>query len=88
MFGFGKRKTPVEDDSTTEIATDSTDDSLTSRLAKTRRGLGDSMADFFLGKKSIDRDTLDELDHTEQPSVRLTSSTQIDCSRKAARDNR
>ncbi|UCB54463.1 MAG: signal recognition particle-docking protein FtsY [Thiotrichales bacterium] len=62
MFGFGKRKSPVEDVSTTEIATDSTDDSLASRLAKTRRGLGDSMADFFLGKMSIDRDTLDELE--------------------------
>ena len=27
-----------------------------------RRGLGDSMADFFLGKKAIDRSTLDELE--------------------------
>jgi fused signal recognition particle receptor len=62
MFGFGKRKKPVEDISTTEIAADSTADNLASRLAKTRRGLGDSMADFFLGKKDIDRDTLDELE--------------------------
>ena len=62
MFGFGKRKIPVEDVSTTETATDSTSDSLASRLAKTRRGLGDSMADFFLGKKDIDDNTLDELE--------------------------
>lgn len=62
MFGFGKRKTPVEDDSTTETATDSTADSLASRMVKTRRGLGDSMADFFLGKKTIDQNTLDDLE--------------------------
>ncbi len=62
MFGFGKRKTPVEDVSTTETATDSTADSLASRLVKTRRGLGDSMADFFLGKKTIDQNTLDDLE--------------------------
>jgi len=62
MFGFGKRKITVEDVSTTETATDSTSDSLASRLAKTRRGLGDSMADFFLGRKDIDRNTLDELE--------------------------
>jgi fused signal recognition particle receptor len=62
MFGFGKRKKSVEDGSTTEKPADSAADSLASRLAKTRRSLGDSMADFFLGKKSIDRDTLDELE--------------------------
>ena len=62
MFGFGKRKTTVEDHKTTESAADSISDDLASRLAKTRRGLGDSMADFFLGKKAIDRDTLDDLE--------------------------
>jgi len=62
MFGFGKRKIPVEDVSTTETVTDSTADSLASRLVKTRRGLGDSMADFFLGKKTIDQNTLDDLE--------------------------
>jgi fused signal recognition particle receptor len=62
MFGFGKRKQAVEIASTTETPTDSTTDSLASRLVKTRRGLGDNMADFFLGKKEIDRDTLDELE--------------------------
>jgi fused signal recognition particle receptor len=62
MFGFGKRKKPVDDASTTEQPVDSTTASLASRLAKTRRGLGDSMADFFLGKKNIDRDTLDDLE--------------------------
>ena len=62
MFGFGKRKAPVEDVTTTETVTDSTADSLASRLVKTRRGLGDSMADFFLGKKTIDQNTLDDLE--------------------------
>ncbi len=62
MFGFGKRKQTTGKGSTTESAADSISDSLASRLAKTRRGLGDSMADFFLGKKAIDRDTLDELE--------------------------
>jgi len=62
MFGFGKHNQSVETASTTETSTDSTSDSLASRLAKTRRGLGDNMADFFLGKKEIDRDTLDALE--------------------------
>ena len=62
MFGFGKRKKPVEEASTTETAADSTSDDLASRLAKTRRGLGDSMADFFLGRKTIDQNTLDDLE--------------------------
>jgi len=62
MFGFGKRKIPAEDVSTTETSIDSAADNLASRLAKTRRGLGDSMADFFLGKKNIDDNTLDDLE--------------------------
>ena len=62
MFGFGKRKISDEDVSTTETPTDSTADKLAARLAKTRRGLGDSMADFILGRKSIDQNTLDELE--------------------------
>jgi len=63
MFGFGKRKQPVEQDSTTQAAIDSDrGEDLAARLAKTRRGLGDRMADLFLGKKTIDRDTLDELE--------------------------
>jgi fused signal recognition particle receptor len=62
MFGFGKRKKPVEDASTTETAADSTSNDLASRLAKTRRGLGDSMADIFLGRKTIDQNTLDDLE--------------------------
>ena len=62
MFGFGKRKSTAEIDSTTDSAADSTSGGLAGRLAKTRRGLGDSMADFFLGKKAIDSSTLDELE--------------------------
>jgi fused signal recognition particle receptor len=62
MFGLSKRKTQLDGSSTTETSTDSTSDSLASRLAKTRRGLGDSMTDFFLGRKEIDRNTLEELE--------------------------
>jgi fused signal recognition particle receptor len=62
MFGFGKRKQSVETGSTTESTTDSTSASLASRLAKTRRGLGDNMADLFLGRKEIDREMLDALE--------------------------
>jgi len=42
--------------------TESTD--LTEKLAKTRRGLGDGMADFVLGKKELDSNMLDELETT------------------------
>lgn len=35
---------------------------LTEKLAKTRRGFGDGMADFFLGKKELDSTMLDELE--------------------------
>ena len=78
MFGLGKRKKPVETASTTESATDSTTGNLASRLAKTRRGLGDSMADFFLGKKTIDQSTLDELETSLlSADVGIESTTEI-----------
>ena len=37
---------------------------LTEKLAKTRRGFGDGMADFVLGKKELDSNMLDELETT------------------------
>jgi len=37
---------------------------LTEKLAKTRRGFGDGMADFVLGKKELDHHMLDELECT------------------------
>ncbi len=40
----------------------SPESSLSLSLEKTRHGFGDSMADFFLGKKSIDQSMLDELE--------------------------
>jgi fused signal recognition particle receptor len=67
MFGFKKRNqkntpevtaTPVETASPSE--TDTTDLSIS--LEKTKRTFSDGMADFFLGKKSIDNTLLDELE--------------------------
>ena len=88
MFGFGKRKTSVENGSTTDFAADSTADSLALRLAKTRRGLGDSMADFFLGKKAIDSNTLDDLEAsllTADVGVEATSEIIDDLHAKLSR---
>jgi fused signal recognition particle receptor len=78
MFGFGKRKTAVDEGSTTESAADSTSDDLASRLSKTRRGLGDHMADFFLGKRTIDRETLDDLEaNLLRADVGVEATTEI-----------
>jgi len=78
MFGFGKRKTAVDEGSTTESAADSTSGDLATRLSKTRRGLGDHMADFFLGKKTIDRDTLDDLEaNLLRADVGVEATTEI-----------
>jgi fused signal recognition particle receptor len=73
MFGFLKRKqkntpeataTSVES-STSGSASASTDDKaadLSQSLEKTKRTFSDGMADFLLGKKSIDSELLDELE--------------------------
>ena len=73
MFGFLKRKqkntpeataTSVES-STSGSASVSTDDKaadLSQSLEKTKRTFSDGMADFLLGKKSIDSELLDELE--------------------------
>lgn len=63
MFGFKKRKQtdktqPKPDSSTTE------EEDLAKKLSKTRRGFADGMADFLLGKKSLDSDMLDDLETT------------------------
>ena len=64
MFGFGKnKKTP---DSETEQATKDTSKGLFARLkqglSKTRRGLGDAIADLVIGKKAIDDELLEEIE--------------------------
>jgi len=48
--------------STAKSPADSSGADLSRSLEKTKRTFSDGMADFFLGKKSIDRDTLDELE--------------------------
>jgi len=74
MFGFKKRRQETADNATQ--ATDSHD--LASRLSKTRRGFGDNMADFFLGKKQIGQDTLDELETSLlSADVGLAASSEI-----------
>ncbi len=78
MFGFGKSK--KSDDKSIKPATVSNTDQkleavtktsnvsesskLAEKLAKTRRGFGDNMSDFVLGKKELDRNMLDELETT------------------------
>ena len=73
MFGFLKRKpknaatTDTADIPTTNASPekdDTTDDTtnLSASLEKTKRTFSDGMADFFLGKKSIDNELLDELE--------------------------
>lgn len=51
---------------------------LTEKLAKTRRGFGDGLADFLLGKKELDRDMLDELETTLlSADVGIEATTEI-----------
>ncbi len=97
MFGFRKNKpgaTPFAPDTSTLAAVrrDATDkpETLAARLLKSRRGLGDSMADLFLGKKKLDQNLLDELetrllsaDVGVQASGDIIGSLQQQLSRKA-----
>ena len=98
MFGFIKRKQKIAPE--TEIAAaktqptseDSTTD-LSHSLEKTKRTLSDGMADFFLGKKSINNDLLDELEtHLLSADVGIDATTTIidelqsNISRKAIND--
>ncbi|MDH3342639.1 MAG: signal recognition particle-docking protein FtsY [Gammaproteobacteria bacterium] len=63
---------------------------LTEKLAKTRRGFGDGMADFVLGKKELDSKMLDELETTLlsadvgiEASSEIIDSLQSQITRKA-----
>ncbi len=67
MFGFIKRKQKKVSETTnasTETQTPSEDSTadLSHSLEKTKRTFSDGMADFFLGKKAIDNELLDELE--------------------------
>jgi fused signal recognition particle receptor len=67
MFSFLKRKqknVPEADTATIEIQAPAEDSSadLSHSLEKTKRTFSDGMADFFLGKKNIDNELLDELE--------------------------
>ncbi len=98
MFGFIKRKQKIAPEA--EIAAakkqpqseDNTTD-LSHSLEKTKRTLSDGMADFFLGKKSINSDLLDELEtHLLSADVGIDATTiiidelQSNISRKAISD--
>lgn len=83
MFGFKKRRQETPD-------TPAEPQALADGLSKTRRGLSDNLADFFLGKKTIDRDALDEIetalisaDVGLQASSEIIDSLQDKLSRKA-----
>lgn len=89
MFGFKKRKSEKPADNSTQSPTDAVNQQdnstekpagnnnadLASRLSKSRRGLRDNMADFFLGKKQPDQDMLDALE-----TALITSDLGIDAS--------
>ena len=59
MFGFIKRK---QKNTTETVSSDDTAADLSHSLDKTKRTFSDGMADFFLGKKNIDNEMLDELE--------------------------
>lgn len=103
MFGFIKRKQkkdkvadkvstetlPVSDPTT--AVSNPTD--LSKSLEKTKRTFSDGMADFFLGKKSIDNELLDELetrllsaDVGIDATTTIIDELQSDISRKAIND--
>lgn len=93
MFGFNKKKptakqspvTPADPASLEQTEIDPKDSaehldtksSLATRLAKTRRGFSDKMADFLLGKKKLDETTLDDLE-----TSLLSADVGIDASSK------
>lgn len=66
MFGFIKRKQKKTSQTTTATPESQSAEAGTSDLShsleKTKRTFSDGMADFFLGKKSIDNELLDELE--------------------------
>ncbi len=98
MFGFIKRKqknTAEAENAAAKTLTPSEDSTtdLSHSLEKTKRTLSDGMADFFLGKKSINQDLLDELEtHLLSADVGIDATTTIidelqnNISRKAISD--
>jgi fused signal recognition particle receptor len=56
------QSSPANDESHDSGVTDQGTADLSASLAKTKRGFSDGMADFLLGKKSIDSELLDELE--------------------------
>ena len=92
MFGFKKRNQKnisAENDSATENSTTE----LSHSLEKTRRTFSDGMADFFLGRKSIDAELLDELetrllsaDVGIDATTTIINELQTGISRKAVND--
>jgi fused signal recognition particle receptor len=98
MFGFRKRKQKniaevkeTSQDQTGPAENDSAD--LSHSLEKTRRTFSDGMADFFLGRKSIDTDLLDELetrllsaDVGVDATTTIINELQSSISRKAVND--
>lgn len=85
MFGFKKRSQTAPDDARTTPNND-----LANRLAKTRRGFGDSLAGLLFGRKSIDRESLEDLetrllsaDVGMQATTEIIDTLQEQLSRKA-----
>ena len=86
MFGFNKNKrtqkqdtdAPTNTQTKSEPNNSSQESNLATRLAKTRRGFADKMADFLLGKKELDENMLDELETSLiSADVGIDASTKI-----------
>ncbi len=100
MFGFLKRKQKNTPEATADKAgaakqtqTSEKTADLSHSLEKTRRTFSDGMADFLLGKKSIDRELLDELetrllsaDVGIKATTTIIDQLQNDISRKVVND--
>ncbi len=106
MFGFLKRKqkttsatatsspeTAIETTAPAQDKTADTNHSLSHSLEKTKRTFSDGMADFFLGKKSIDNELLDALetrllsaDVGIDATTTIIDELQSDISRKVIND--
>jgi len=83
MFGFIKRKQKTAPEAEvaaaeTQPASEDNTADLSRSLEKTKRTLSDGMADFFLGKKSIGDNLLDELEtHLLSADVGINATTTI-----------
>jgi fused signal recognition particle receptor len=103
MFGFFKKRkqdtSPPGDQaapdqvSESQASGDSSANELSKSLEKTRRGFADGMADFFLGRKSIDDELLEELetrllsaDVGMDATTTIIDELQSNISRKAVND--